>query len=214
MRVTEVMTKNPACCWPSSSALTAATIMQQKDVGILPVIQDPFTTRLVGVVTDRDLCLHVVAGGRDPAYIWISECMTGDPVCCSVEDDVGHALGKLRFQPPLQLLHERPATLLMKLPALFRLQATLTRLGIVAIYLAQHLQSIATFVGKVRRHFHELSSSMGEAVRQQNLPRHKVAVLRSTSHCWAMAWSDSPAAAANTRRQRRTTWGVPKADSH
>jgi len=92
MRVTEVMTKNPACCWPSSSALTAATIMQQKDVGILPVIEDPFTTRLVGVVTDRDLCLHVVAGGRDPAYIWISECMTEDPVCCGVEDDVGHAL--------------------------------------------------------------------------------------------------------------------------
>jgi hypothetical protein len=39
----------------------------------------------------------------------------------------------------------------------------------VTIHLAQHLQYIATLVGKVRRYFHELSSSVGEAVRQQNL---------------------------------------------
>lgn len=92
MKVGEVMTKNPACCWPSNSALTAATMMQQKDTGVLPVIHDPFTPTLVGVVTDRDLCLHVVAGGRDPAHIWISECMTEDPVCCTPDDDVLHAL--------------------------------------------------------------------------------------------------------------------------
>jgi CBS domain-containing protein len=92
MKVSEVMTKNPACCWPSNSALTAATMMQHKDTGVLPVIHDPFTPTLVGVVTDRDLCLHVVARGRDPAHIWVSECMTTDPVCCTVEDDVLHAL--------------------------------------------------------------------------------------------------------------------------
>ena len=49
----------------------------------------------------------------------------------------------------------------MKLQALFWPQTTLPRLGIVTIHLAQHLQYIATFVGKVRRNFHELSSSVG-----------------------------------------------------
>lgn len=92
MKVHEVMSKNPACCYPSSSALTAATVMQQRGIGVLPVVQDRFTSRLVGVVTDRDLCLHVVAGGRDPAHIWIGECMVEDPIYCSVEDDVRHAL--------------------------------------------------------------------------------------------------------------------------
>lgn len=92
MKIREVMTKNPACCWPSNSALTAATMMQEKDTGVLPVIHDPFTPTLVGMVTDRDLCLHVVAGGRDPAHIWVSECMTADPVCCTPEDDVVRAL--------------------------------------------------------------------------------------------------------------------------
>lgn len=92
MKVSEVMSKHPACCWPSNSALAAAMMMQQRDSGVLPVIQNPFTTKLVGVVTDRDLCLHVVAAGRDPAHIWISECMTEDPVCCTGEDDVRRAL--------------------------------------------------------------------------------------------------------------------------
>ena len=75
MKVHQVLTKKPACCYPTSSALTAATIMQQRRIGVLPVLQDPVTPRLVGVVTDRDLCLHVVAGGRDPADVWIRECM-------------------------------------------------------------------------------------------------------------------------------------------
>ncbi len=70
----------------------AATIMQQRGIGVLPVVQDPFVPRLVGVVTDRDLCMHVVAGGKDPAHTWVSECMTHDPICCAVEDDVRHAL--------------------------------------------------------------------------------------------------------------------------
>ena len=92
MKVGEVMTKNPACCWPSHSAVTAATMMQHGDTGVLPVIQDRFTPTLVGVVTDRDLCLHVVAGSRHPAHIWVSECMTADPVCCAADDDVVSAL--------------------------------------------------------------------------------------------------------------------------
>ncbi len=92
MKVSEIMTKNPVCCWPSSSTLSAALLMQETDTGILPVIQDRFTPRLVGVVTDRDLCLHVVAVGRDPAFTWVDGCMTEDPVCCTEQDDVSHAL--------------------------------------------------------------------------------------------------------------------------
>lgn len=92
MKIREIMTRSPVCCWPSSSALSAALLMQESDTGILPVIQDPFTPRLVGVVTDRDLCLHVVATGRDPASTWVDGCMTPDPVCCTEQDEVPHAL--------------------------------------------------------------------------------------------------------------------------
>lgn len=44
----------------------------------------------------EDLCLHVVAGGKDPAHIWVSECMTADPVYCTAEDDVLDVLGLMK----------------------------------------------------------------------------------------------------------------------
>lgn len=92
MKVSEIMTKRPVCCWPSSSTLSAALLMQEADTGVVPVIQDPFTPTLVGVVTDRDLCLHVVATGRDPSSTWVDGCMTKDPVCCTEQDDISRAL--------------------------------------------------------------------------------------------------------------------------
>ena len=82
------MTKHLVRCWPSSSTLLAALLMHEADTGVVPVIQDPFTPILVGVVTDRDLCLYVVAGGRDPASTWVDRCMTQDPVCCTERDEV------------------------------------------------------------------------------------------------------------------------------
>ncbi len=96
MKVSEIMTKNPVCCWPSSSTLSAALLMQENDTGIVPVVLDPFTPILMGVVTDRDLCLHVVAAGRDPSSTWIDRCMTRDPVCCSEHDDVSLVLDLMR----------------------------------------------------------------------------------------------------------------------
>ena len=92
MKVGEIMSTRPVYCSLSTSARTAAAVMQEKGIGILAVTKDPFTTELVGVVTDRDLCLRVIAAGRDPSYIWISECATLDPVCCTADDDIRHAL--------------------------------------------------------------------------------------------------------------------------
>jgi CBS domain-containing protein len=111
MKISEVMTRHPVCCWPSSSTLTAAVLMQENDTGILPVIHDPFTPRLVGVVTDRDLCLHVVAAGRDPASTWVDACMTEDPVYCTEQDDVSQALAlmtthRVRRLPVVDDRHE------------------------------------------------------------------------------------------------------------
>jgi len=96
MKVGEIMTKKPVCCWPSSSTLSAALLMQETDTGFLPVIQDPFTPTLVGVVTDRDLCLYVVAGGRDPSSSWVDGCMTSDPEYCTEQDELFFALDLMK----------------------------------------------------------------------------------------------------------------------
>jgi CBS domain-containing protein len=111
MKVSEIMTKNPVCCWPSSSTLSAALLMQETDTGIVPVIQDPFTPTLVGVVTDRDLCLHVIATDRDPSSTWVDGCMTHDPICCSEQDEVSLVVDlmkvhKIRRLPVVNEKHE------------------------------------------------------------------------------------------------------------
>ena len=62
----EVMTPNPKCCLPSDNALRAARLMKIEDVGSLPVCSSGDSRRLVGIITDRDLALNVVAEGRDP----------------------------------------------------------------------------------------------------------------------------------------------------
>ncbi len=92
MKVNEVMTRGPVVCSPSSSARTAALLMQESDAEAIPVVRDPFTPILVGIVTDRDLCLHVVAAGKAPSSTWIDACMTPDPICCSEQDEVSHVL--------------------------------------------------------------------------------------------------------------------------
>ncbi len=96
MKISEIMNSKPVCCWPSSSVLTAALLMQETDVGILAVTKDPFTPLLVGVITDRDLCLRVVAGGRDPSSTWVGGCMTEDPVCCTEQDEASLALDLMK----------------------------------------------------------------------------------------------------------------------
>ena len=44
----------------------AASIMEEMDTGIVPIIENEQSRRLIGVVTDRDLPLWAIAGGRDP----------------------------------------------------------------------------------------------------------------------------------------------------
>jgi CBS domain-containing protein len=111
MRVREVMSYSPTCCTYSCTAQKAALIMQQDDIGFLPVIDTEATRKLIGVVTDRDLCLKVVATGRDPALVWAHECMTSDPVACGPEDEVETALqlmeqGAVRRLPVIDSRHQ------------------------------------------------------------------------------------------------------------
>ena len=62
----EIMTKNPSCCLPDDGVDKVAQLMSRENIGSIPVIENQETKKLVGIVTDRDLALKVVAEGRDP----------------------------------------------------------------------------------------------------------------------------------------------------
>ena len=96
MRIRNVMTKDPQCCLPSDSAAKAACIMREEHAGVVPVIESEESRKIIGVVTDRDLCMNVVAEGFDPNEISVGECMTTKVVTCSPNDSIEKATELMR----------------------------------------------------------------------------------------------------------------------
>jgi CBS domain-containing protein len=78
--VQEAMTANPTTVTPDTPAREAARIMKNEDTGIVPIVE---SDRLVGVITDRDLTLQIVAedgNAETPvAQIAAKELVTVDP---------------------------------------------------------------------------------------------------------------------------------------
>ena len=88
----EVMTKNPVCCLPSDTVSKVAELMKSKDIGPIPIIDNEQTRTLVGILTDRDLAVKIVADGRNPKSTKAEEVMTREVVTCHAEDDLQNAL--------------------------------------------------------------------------------------------------------------------------
>jgi CBS domain-containing protein len=88
----EVMTKNPVCCVPNDMVVKVAGLMKSKNVGSIPVIENEHTRKLVGIVTDRDLALKIVAEGCDANSSKVEAVMTSKIVTCRAEDELQKAL--------------------------------------------------------------------------------------------------------------------------
>ena len=87
MTCAEVMTPSPTCCNPEHTAVEAAELMQREDVGLVPVVGSN-NSKLIGVLTDRDIVLKVVAAGRDPRSTAVSEVMTNEPIACLPQESI------------------------------------------------------------------------------------------------------------------------------
>jgi CBS domain-containing protein len=88
----EVMTKNPVCCQSDDVVVKVAQLMQSENIGSVPVIENEQTQKLVGIVTDRDLALKIVAKGQDANSTKVEAVMTRHVVTCRAEDDLQKAL--------------------------------------------------------------------------------------------------------------------------
>jgi CBS domain-containing protein len=84
MKVRDVMTPRPCCCRRETTVQEAAREMLTHDCGSLPVLEGDPPERIVGVVTDRDIALRVVAAGRDPARTRVEDIMS-HPVAVVVD---------------------------------------------------------------------------------------------------------------------------------
>jgi CBS domain-containing protein len=91
MKIQDVMTPNPMWCLPEDSSIQAARIMRELNVGILPVVKSSTDHSLVGVVTDRDLCLGVIAMDQHPQTVPVQKCMTTNMIACQPNEDIDRA---------------------------------------------------------------------------------------------------------------------------
>ena len=94
-RCGDVMTREPACCEPADSIPRIAQLMKTEDVGAVPVIESKTSRKLVGIVTDRDIIVKVVADGKTVEKSTARDAMTNNPVTCREDDDVSQAVARM-----------------------------------------------------------------------------------------------------------------------
>jgi CBS domain-containing protein len=88
------MTPDVKFCGPDVSLGAASRIMAKHGCGIVPVVDEQ--QKVIGVVTDRDVCVAVATRIRNPEELLVGEVMTAKVHTCSPDDDVRHALALMK----------------------------------------------------------------------------------------------------------------------
>ena len=94
MKVQDIFTRDAKSCRPETNLSAAASIMWDNDCGIVPVTDAG--GKVIGVLTDRDICMAAATQNRRASEIRVSEIMSGRLSTCGPDDDVRSALKTLR----------------------------------------------------------------------------------------------------------------------
>jgi len=96
MKVEQVMTKEVVSCRPDDTLNAAARIMWERDCGFVPVTESRESQRVVGVVTDRDICMAAYARGLPLTEICVRDVMSTGIRMCKPSQDLATAESILR----------------------------------------------------------------------------------------------------------------------
>ena len=88
-KVHEVMSDSPRCVTPDTTISEAAELMEEEDVGSLPVLDGE---QLAGMVTDRDIVIRAIAKGKDPRGMPVREVASRELFTIQANDDLSDAL--------------------------------------------------------------------------------------------------------------------------
>jgi CBS domain-containing protein len=138
MKLKQIMTQNVATIHPDDTLQTAARIMHDRDLGFLPVYEG---TELIGVLTDRDLVVRMLAEGMNPNTMLSRNLLTTPVVTCFEDQSVDDAA---------RLMHENQIRRLVILD-----RKTKQLVGVVS------LGDLATHVGE---------KMSGEILQQVSVP--------------------------------------------
>ena len=91
----EVMTKDPIYCLPGDMVSEAAELMRKEHIGSVLVVESEESKKLVGIITDRDLALKVVADGLDAKSTKVEVVMTHKVITRRSNNDLQKALDSM-----------------------------------------------------------------------------------------------------------------------
>lgn len=94
MKVKEVMTPNAQACTLTTNLAEVAGLMWDKDCGIVPVVAEG--GKVVGLITDRDICMAAATKGRNLENIAVEDVITGEVFACKADDDISTALAEMK----------------------------------------------------------------------------------------------------------------------
>lgn len=84
-----------SCCTPKDTAAHAARAIRDSGCGCAPVVANKGSRKLVGVVTERDVCCEVAANDRRASDVHVEEIMRPSSACCHADEPVEEARRKL-----------------------------------------------------------------------------------------------------------------------
>jgi len=92
VKVESIMARTSVSCRPDASLADAAKLMWDGDFGFLPAVDQG---KLVGIVTDRDICIGSASMPAPATEIPVAAVMAKEPIVCRPEDDLSDALQKM-----------------------------------------------------------------------------------------------------------------------
>jgi CBS domain-containing protein len=87
--IRDLMTRSPRTVDTAGSAVDAARLMRDEDVGLIPIVE---SDRLVGTITDRDIAVRLVAEGKSPEKTRVADIASRELVTIDPDQDVDEAL--------------------------------------------------------------------------------------------------------------------------
>ena len=96
MKIRDIMVKSPKFCEPGCNCAAAIELLWSTGCGALPVVNAE--KKVVGIVTDRDICIALGTRNRRPAELKVGEVMTSDVAACRADDDIHDALNTMRLR--------------------------------------------------------------------------------------------------------------------
>jgi CBS domain-containing protein len=100
MKVERLMTRDLETCTREANLAHAAMIMWRRNCGLVPVVERG-SGQLVGVITDRDICMAAAMRDASAHSVPVGEVMTSAVVTCAPGDDVRiamHRMGELQVR--------------------------------------------------------------------------------------------------------------------